>query len=125
MRKFMLVALGISLGAAPLAATDTYPRQPGVDVQHYSFALALNDSTNEISGDATITVRFTKGGLTSFFLDLATPADGKGMTVTSVTRDSSSLRYTHTGDHLTISLATPTTAGELRKFTVAYHGIPA
>ena len=125
MRKFILMALGISLTAAPLAATDTYLRQPGVDVQHYRFALALNDSTNEISGDATITVRFTKGGLTSFFLDLATPADGKGMTVTGVTCDSSSLRYTHTGDRLSISLAAPTIAGELRKFTVAYHGIPA
>jgi aminopeptidase N len=126
MRKFLLVALGISMGAAPLAATDTYPRQPGVDVQHYKFALSLNDSTNEISGNATITVRFVKSGLTSFFLDLATPTAGKGMTVTSVTGDSgSSLRYTHTGDHLTITLATPTADGELRRFNVAYHGIPA
>jgi aminopeptidase N len=125
MRKFMLVVLGISFSAAPLAATDTYPRQPGVDVQHYKFSLALNDSTNEISGDATITVRFTKSGLTSFFLDLATPVDGKGMTVTSVTGDSSSLRYTHTGDHLAISLPAPAAAGELRRFTVTYHGIPA
>lgn len=125
MRKFILVLLSSSLCAAPLAATDTYPRQPGVDVQHYKFSLALNDSTNEISGDAVITVRFTKSGLTSFFLDLATPVDGKGMTVTSVTRDSNSLRYTHTDDHLSIALVTPTTAGELRRFTVAYHGIPA
>lgn len=126
MRALPFLLLGFTLvAAAPLAATDTYPRQPGVDVQHYKFSLALKDSTNEISGDATITVRFTKSGLTSFFFDLATPADGKGMTVTRVMRDSSTLRYTHTGDHLDITLARPTTAGELRRFTVTYHGIPA
>jgi aminopeptidase N len=48
------------------------------------------------------------------------------MTVTSVTGDSgASLRYTHTGDHLTITLAAPTADGELRRFNVAYHGVPA
>jgi len=125
MRAFVLLTLGLSLAAAPLSAGDTYPRQPGIDVQHYKFALTLNDSTNEISGDATITVRFVKSGLTGFFLDLATPSAGKGMTVTGVTGQTGALSYTHTGDHLAITLASPSTAGELRDFSVSYHGIPA
>ncbi len=126
MRPLLLSALGLSLvAAAPLAATDTYPRQPGVDAQHYSFALTLNDSTNEIVGHAIVTIRFTKSGLTSFFLDLATPAAGKGMTVTSVTSDSAPLRYTHGGDHLVITLPAPTRAGDLDSFAIDYHGIPA
>lgn len=125
MRAFVLLTLGLTLTAGPLSAGDTYPRQPGVDVQHYKFALTLNDSTDVISGDATITIRFVKSGLTTFFLDLATPSGGKGMTVTSVTGQNGALRYTHTGDHLAITLPTSTTAGELRDFTVAYHGIPA
>lgn len=126
MRAFPLLMLGLTLiGVTPLAAEDTYPRQPGVDVQHYKFAIALNDSTDAITGDATVTVRFTKRGLTRFFLDLATPANGKGMTVTSVTSNGSALQYTHTNDHLAITLRTPTNDGELRDFTISYHGTPA
>jgi aminopeptidase N len=125
MRASILFALGITLCTTPLSATDTYPRQAGIDVQHYRFALTLNDSTNEISGDATVTIRFVKAGVTSFFLDLATAANGKGMTVTSVTSDSAALHFSHTGDHLAITLGSPSKAGELRQFTVAYHGIPA
>lgn len=125
MRAFTLLLFGFALSATPLAATDTYPRQQGVDVQHYRFTLALNDSTDEIAGETTVTVRFTKTGLTSFFLDLATTANGKGMMVTGVTSDSAPLRYTHTDNHLTIALPTATRTGELRRFTILYHGIPA
>lgn len=96
MRAFTPLLLGFALATAPLAAaplvtTDTYPRQPGVDVQHYRFALALTDSTDEIAGETTVVIRFTTNGLISFFLDLATAANGKGMTVTSVTSDSVAL----------------------------------
>ncbi len=126
MRVLSFLLLGLTLVTAePSSAGDTYPRQPGIDVQHYKFALSLNDSTDAIDGEATVTVRFTKTGLTGFFLDLATPANGKGMTVTRVTGDSTVLSYTHTGDHLGINLRNATTAGELRDFTINYHGIPA
>ena len=86
------LVLAVSLAVAPVPSVDTYPRQPGVDVQHYSFALTLSDSTDEIVGDATVSIRFTKDGLTAFFLDFATPAAGKGMTVTAVDGDSSALQ---------------------------------
>lgn len=42
MRALVGVALGLALAAAPLSATDTYPRQPGVDVQHYALARATH-----------------------------------------------------------------------------------
>ena len=119
------IALGLALLAARSASLDTYPRQPGVDVQHYRFALTLSDSTDELIGEATIAIRFTRDGLNDFFLDLATPAGAKGMTVTAVTSDSTPLRYIHSDNHLRISLRTPTRTGELRRFTIAYHGIPA
>lgn len=130
MPAFRTLILGASLALIPatpnpLHAGDTYPRQPAVDVQHYRFALALSDSTDAIDGDATVTIRFLKSGVTSFFLDLATPADGKGMAVTSVTSDGAALRYTHMDDHLNITLGSPTVAGELRDFHIAYNGVPA
>ena len=98
----------------PARALDTYPHQP-----------ELSDATDEIRGEATVTIRFTKDGLTSFFLDLATPSNGKGMTTTGVLSDSVPLRYTHTDNRLTITLPRPSRANELRRFTVRYHGIPA
>jgi aminopeptidase N len=119
--RFALVALP----AVPVGALDTYPRQPGVKVEHYVFALELNDASDEIRGVATVTIRFTKDGLTSFFLDLATPSSGKGMVTTAVTSDSAQIRYTHVENRLTITLPRPSKASELRRFTVRYHGIPA
>ena len=114
-----------ALVALPVGALDTYPRQPGVHVEHYVFALELSDASDEIRGEATVTIRFTKDGLTSFFLDLATPSSGKGMTTTAVVSDSASLRYTHTENRLTITLPRPSQASELRQFTVRYRGVPA
>src|SRR5215475_3122476 len=103
--RFMFVAL-------PLGALDTYPRQPGVKVEHYAFALELTDASDEIRGETTVTIRFTKDGLTSFFLDLATPSNGKGMTTTGVFADSVPLRYAHADNRLTITLPRPSKASE-------------
>src|SRR5579871_2780575 len=134
---FLVLAVSLAVGparsinaysspaGAPATSIDTYPRQPGVQVEHYSFGLTLSDSTDEIVGDATVTIRFTKDGLTAFFLDFVTPAAGKGMTVTAVDGDSWALHYSHGDDHLEIMLARPTATGELRRFRIQYHGIPA
>lgn len=127
------VALTLSatmLSPTPPRARDTYPRQAGVSVQHYVFGVTLSDSTDEIVGETTVTMRFTTDGLTSFFLDLTTAnsATHNGMTVTAVTADSARgapLKYAHAGNHLTITLEGPTKAGDLRRFTVRYHGLPA
>lgn len=114
-----------AVAALPLGALDTYPRQPGVQVEHYVFALELTDANDELRGEATVTIRFTKDGLTTLFLDLATPSNGKGMTTTAVVSDSAQLRYTHTDNRLTITLPRPSKASEVKRFTVRYHGIPA
>src|SRR5215204_4080139 len=115
--RFALVAL-------PVGALDTYPRQPGVHIEHYAFALELSDASDEIRGEATVTIRFTKDGLTSFFLDLATLSNGKGMASTAVLLDSVAVRYTHAANRLTITLPRPSRAAELGRFTIRYHGIP-
>jgi aminopeptidase N len=115
----------LTIVALPFGVLDTYPRQPGVDVEHYAFQLELTDASDEIRGDATVSIRFTKDGLTSFFLDLASGSNGKGMTTTAVMSDSVALRHAHTESRLTITLPRPSKAGELRRFTVRYHGIPA
>jgi aminopeptidase N len=103
---------------------DTYPRQTAIDVLHYAFRLTLSDQTDEITGEATVEIRFIREGVKEFALDLTSLANGKGMTVSGVTSSGSPARYKHASDRLVIALSPPPKAGDLKQFTVAYHGIP-
>lgn len=110
------------------ASADTYPKNPEIDILHYRFQLALSDDTDEIRGEAAVAVRFLAAGITELRLDLmnVTPENsGKGMKVESVMAEESPLRYVHRGDVLQIALAEPSQAGERRRFTVRYRGVPA
>ena len=118
MRALVLAAL-----CAQFAAADSYPRQPGIDAQHYIFRIELNDRSNEIAGETTAVLKFTQDGITEAWLDLASSAGGKGMTVDAVTGDRG-VRYRHEADRLRLSFPTAQT-GEVRRFTVKYHGVPA
>ena len=113
----------------PSALADTYPRQPGIDVQHYSFHLSLSDETDEIVGEASVTLRLLQPGVTEFALDLASPANGKGMTVSEVALSSipassasTPLHFTHTDNRLTIAI--PPMPRDLRTVVIRYRGIP-
>ena len=110
---------------ATVGSGDTYPRQPGVDALNYVFRLTLNDDTDEIIGEASIDLRFTKDNPADFTLDLASVNDGKGMTVSEVKSAGAALRFTHHADLLRISLGSPAKAGEQREFVVRYRGVPA
>ena len=101
-----LRARALLLGLCTSAVfADIYPRQPSIDVQHYVFRVELSDTSDEIAGETTVSVRFLKDGLTSFWLDLATSAEGKGMTVSAVTAQAAPAQFTHRDDRLTIALA--------------------
>src|SRR5450755_3253379 len=90
--------------ATPLTAQQHYQRQPGVDVQHYRWSVTLSDSTDEIAGDALITVTFTQPELRSIFFDLSNKAatGRRGMVVTAVSVDSAATTYTHVNDRVTV-----------------------
>jgi hypothetical protein len=111
--------------AATFAVADTYPRQPGVDAWHYTFRLEVSDTRPEITGEATVDLRFTKDGVASVALDLISNANGKGMTVTSVTSAGQKVSYVHQNDVLTLPLPAPSKSGSHVVFTIAYHGAPA
>jgi aminopeptidase N len=49
---------------------DTYVRQPGIRVAHYTFDLAVGDVNDEIVMTETVDVRFLSAGVTSVDLDL-------------------------------------------------------
>lgn len=52
------------------AAADMYPRQPGIELQKYSFDVTLSDTSDELSVNDTIDVGFTADGIRSIDLDL-------------------------------------------------------
>lgn len=114
-----------------LPAQDHYPRNWQTDVEHYRFELTLNDSTDEISGIATLSVRFD-AGMNRLALDLmAKGADKEGMTVKKVAEvtpdgtESANLDYRHTGEKLEIRFAQTAAPGERKLIRIHYSGIPA
>ena len=61
-------------------AQSSYPINPNLDILHYTFSLNINDSNDEISGEATIL--FTLKEESQLKLDLIGLGDsGKGMVV--------------------------------------------
>ena len=108
MKTFLLVCLLTAALLPRRAAADTYPRQPGVDAIHYVFRLTLSDDTNEITGDATVEIKFLQDGLKEFTLDLATPTpNGSGMTVSEVTVSNAPVQFTHETNLLHLTLDPP------------------
>ncbi len=125
MQRILSIALALAAATAPLDARDTYPRQPGIVIQHYVFGLTLSDSTDSITGEAQVTIRFVRDGLKTFFLDFANESKGKGMTVDTVLADDKPVTFKHSDNHLVIALAQPAKSGDWHRFTIRYHGIPA
>jgi aminopeptidase N len=117
-----------------LLAADTYPRQAGIDVVHYVFRLGLSDASADIAGEATVTVKFLRDGVSDLTLDLASIAAGKGMAVQSVRRGGSldtpgpavdNLMFTHANNQLRIVLPPQSRAGAELTLTIRYRGTPA
>jgi aminopeptidase N len=108
---------------APLSPARAQVYNPVIDVQHYDFSLTLNDSTNNIRGEAAIAVQF-KEDAREFALDLTEKnSAGKGMTVLSVKEGSQKVRFSQDSQH--VVLHTGGKAGARHTYTIRYEGIPA
>lgn len=60
----VLLTLALALHA------DTYPRQPGIKVNSYTFDISLSDANDELMVHDTVSVQFLKPGVTAIDLDL-------------------------------------------------------
>jgi aminopeptidase N len=123
----LALALALAAGFGD-ARADTYPRQRGLDVLQYTFALSLGDESDEVVGETTVEFRVLQDGLEALTLDLVQPradAPGKGMTVSGVSEGQASLRFEHASDRLTIRLEPKGRVGERRAVLVRYRGVPA
>jgi aminopeptidase N len=128
MKRIFILFTACSLFLFPiLSKADTYPINKKIDIKHYSFALTLSDSNDEIIGSTNITIHFKQAGVQNFRLDLINQSierKGKGMLVDGVYLDKNPVSYTHQKDALIINLPSPSTLNQTLVFTIKYHGIP-
>ncbi|MGN6395679.1 MAG: M1 family metallopeptidase [Mucilaginibacter sp.] len=98
-------------------------QSPFFDVQHYRFAVQLNDDNDTLKGQAKVRMKFLKD-VNSFQLDLAKPNDkGKGMIVASVTEDGRNIKFAQESEKLTIGATAK--ANTEHSYIINYAGIPS
>lgn len=120
MKNLTLCFFFISIG---LGITKAQSLGAAIDVQHYNFALQLNDANNVIKGEATIAVKFLKDAR-SFNLDLVKKnSTGKGMLVAQVQENGKPVQFTQGDQSVTLSAAA--IANTTHNYTITYSGIPA
>jgi aminopeptidase N len=127
-RRVFLSLLLTSALAAPVFA-DGFPRQKGVDAQHYIWQLILHDTDDEFVGQASAELLLTQPDLKEVWLDLMSPANGRGMTVSAVTlarggQETQKVDFTHEAGVLHVPLPSGTAAGERIVVNIAYKGVP-
>ncbi len=129
MKRFFILFTACSLFLFPiLSKADNYPINKKIDIKHYSFALTLSDSNDEIIGSTNITINFKQAGVQNFRLDLINQSierKGKGMLVDGVYLDKNPISYSHQNDALIINLPSPSSINQSLVFTIKYHGIPS
>ncbi len=103
-------------------AQDTYQRNASADIQNYIFSLSLNDSTNQIEGEAEIGVDFNDKPQV-FKLDLIGKSDTFGMEVTGIFEGDNKANYTFENNKIKITPSSSDTTRS-RTFKIAYHGVP-
>lgn len=108
-----------------ILTADEYKRDRNIDILNYSFAISISDTTNSISGIATLTIGFTNE-TSSMELDLSNiKSDGKGMIVDSVMFTECGIAWSHRNDKLVIKSDQIIKAGLQGKVRIVYHGIPS
>nr|WP_320021955.1 M1 family metallopeptidase [uncultured Draconibacterium sp.] len=107
-----------------LSAQNHQSRFEKIDIQHYKFEIHLNDTTNQIEGIATISIKFLKAG-SDITLDLVDKSGDSGMLVHSVKNGTIGLGFIQGNNKLGISLNEEAQEGDVLDFTIAYSGVPA
>jgi len=125
MRSIGTLLIFFLIFSSTLSAQEKYWYNPSIDVQHYTFAIELSDDNDEIKTTAEITMRFQKDAQTITLDLIGKNAAGKGMVVTAVTEKYASRSFEQFADRLKINLSPAAKAGEIRTFSITYHGTPA
>jgi aminopeptidase N len=117
-----VVVVALFLATRLVSWADIESARPGVDVQHYRFAISLNDTSNVLVGQADVTVRFI-ASVDSFFLDLVSATGTTGMQVSRVTTGAQAAEYRHAADRLYIKRPAQG-RDSIETYRVEYRGVP-
>ena len=121
-----ILILIVHLVIPSIAFADNYPKNPNIDVIHYTFDLTLSDETDLIKATATLLVKFKTNGIKTLRLDLTKKSEklsNKGMTINRIISQGKLLEYSHDADVLLISLP-EILVNEERSIIIEYEGIP-
>ena len=119
------IIAALLLFTGSMYAKDPYPRDPAVDVQHYKFKIEVNDTSNKISGQAELTIKFTQV-TTQFYLDLVGETGSEqGMRVLSVKSNKGEMTFDHKADRLLLKPKEEIANGSVLRFNIVYEGTPA
>lgn len=93
-----------------------------INVQHYGFAIQLNDADDVIKGRTDISLKFLKD-VNSFSIDLIKQnTEGKGMLVSSVTENRTNVKFRQ--DNNAVVIITKGKASTEHTYNITYKGIP-
>ena len=126
--NFVFISWLLIAGLSMPAFADNYPKNQKVDALNYAFRIGLSDTSDEITCEVTIDIRFVGEGVQTLRFDLinASPElQGKGMKVSGVMSEGKTLTYTHGKDELLITLPSSPAVNQRIKYTISYSGIPA
>lgn len=124
LRKMKKIITVVLLFNGFIYASDPYPRNPAVDVQHYKFKIEVSDAANKIAGEAELTIKFTRA-TKQFYLDLVGESGrASGMKVSSIISSSAEIAFAHKSDRLLLKPDEEIPGGSILQFRILYEGIP-
>jgi aminopeptidase N len=108
-----------------LACRTGIAQNTAIDVQHYRFAITLNDTNNIIQGKATIEF-IAKKAANMVYFDLTglNGVTGKGMKVLRVSENNRNLRYSQDSTHLNIYFSESFPVNVRKEVDIKYAGVP-
>lgn len=122
MKKAIIFSLAIFISINSWCQDQLY-RLNVVDILHYQFSVALEDTTDQITGQTVVTAKFLKD-TEQFELDLKEKSgDGTGMTVHRIELEGLELSYAHSNDKLHINYDWKSNI--TYTISIRYSGVPA
>ncbi len=124
--KNILNTIIISLIVIFSAKPDQYQRNPNIDVLNYTFKLSLSDSTDSITGEAILKIKFLSDGIKKITLDFVDKesTSNYGMIVSEVSESNVPIKFLQSDKKIIIDFISPSVKDSIKLISIKYSGIP-
>ncbi|WP_268033960.1 M1 family metallopeptidase [Algoriphagus sp. PAP.12] len=127
LKNILILVFGF-VSSASFSWTDSYPKNPKVDVLNYQFKIELSDDTDVIKCEVLVDVKYLGEGVENLRLDLVKASEAlenKGMIISSIQSEGADLDYIHEDEELQIKLPSRSQTNIEKQYKIVYSGIPA